>query len=487
MAKLTSLPTPNTAEHFREWCLGLVLDNGQPFVLEDFQMDVVSDLFAGYPEIWFVVPEENGKTTLVSALGLYHIRYTPSAWVPIAASSRDQAEILYRQADGFVKRSDLDDQYRCLEGYRRIRYDDGNSRIQIFAADDRTGDGVIPTLCIIDELHRHRDLRLYRTWRGKLGKRGGQIVTISTAGEPGSEFEATREAIRQGALEKQRNATKTYMRAATRNLVLHEWALPEKADPEDLEMVKAANPFSGITVERLQDKLDSPTMTMEHWRRFVCNLPTRSSLSAITEQEWHDATAKKGEQIPPGESIWVGLDVAWKWDTTAIVPFWMKDREHRYFGEATVLVPPRDGRMLEVERIERAFVEIHHRNPIHTVVMDISGAQDLARWLAEEFECRVIDRPQTHTFAAREYEAFMEGLRMGWIKHQGDQVFTQHALNAIARLLPLGDAIFDRPSRTRQGGNQDVRVIDALKAAAMVNEQAITPEKPTVEPLVAVG
>ena len=38
---------------------------------------------------------------------------------------------------------------------------------------------------------------LYRDWQGKLGKRDGQIVTISTAGEPGSEFEQARDTIRQ--------------------------------------------------------------------------------------------------------------------------------------------------------------------------------------------------------------------------------------------------------------------------------------------------
>jgi phage terminase large subunit-like protein len=56
-------------------------------------------------------------------------------------------------------------------------------RLQVFAADDRTGDGIIPGgIALVDELHRHRDLRLYRVWVGKLVKRGAQIVTISTAG-----------------------------------------------------------------------------------------------------------------------------------------------------------------------------------------------------------------------------------------------------------------------------------------------------------------
>jgi hypothetical protein len=38
-------------------------------------------------------------------LGLYFGDYTPSAMIPIAASSREQAEIMYRQAEGLVARS----------------------------------------------------------------------------------------------------------------------------------------------------------------------------------------------------------------------------------------------------------------------------------------------------------------------------------------------------------------------------------------------
>jgi phage terminase large subunit-like protein len=56
-----------------------------------------------------------------------------------------------------MQRSDREDVFRCLEGYRRIRCDAMGSRIQVFASDDRTGDGVIPGgIAILDELHRHR-------------------------------------------------------------------------------------------------------------------------------------------------------------------------------------------------------------------------------------------------------------------------------------------------------------------------------------------
>jgi phage terminase large subunit-like protein len=496
---LQDVLVPFTLPHFRWWAADLVLDSGETVVLEPFQADFLADVFAGVPECWLVVPEGNGKTTIVALLALYHAEFRPFASVPVAASSREQAEILYRQAEGFVLRSDRLHQqvhsavqqakgkvktevprFTCLEGYRRINHHSG-SRIQVFAADDRTGDGVIPTLGILDELHRHRDLGLYRTWAGKLAKRGGQIIAISTAGEPGSEFEITRERIRQSAAEVVR--TGSHVRAAGARMVLHEWAVPEKANHEDFAVVKSANPFSGITAEGLAAKYDSPTMTLPHWMRFVCNRPTRADNAAITEAEW--GRAKVAEQIPEGEPVWLGADIAWKWDTSAFVPFWMPRPDYRLLGPASVLVPPRDGSSLDPAKVETALLAIHARNPIHTVVMDVSRAEQLGMWIESELGATVIDRSQTNVLAVQDYDRFMEALRNGTLHHTGDAALTSHALNAIARVLPQGDARFDRSSQTRQSADQDRRVIDALTAAAMVHSQASGPSEAAQEAFVA--
>ena len=478
---------PFTPEHFEEWAYELILDTGDPWRVEPFILDFVTDVFAGFPECWLVVPEGNTKTTTLAGLALYHTEHRPHASVPIAASSREQAEIMYRQAEGFVLRTPRLYQpvesliqvakgktktevprFVPLEGHRRINHFEGG-RIQVFAADDRTGDGVIPTLGIIDELHRHRNLSLYRTWAGKLLKRNGQIITISTAGEPGGDFEETRERMRQTATDLTREGC--FTRAATSRTVLHDWSLPENDDPEDFEAVKRTNPFSGITVEALREKFNSPTMTIQHWRRFVCNLPTRSEYAAIQEAEWF--AAQVSDDIPVGERVWVGGDVAWKWDTTAFVPLWIKSDHYRLFGTPKILVPPRDGTSLDPDKAEQALIDINERNPIDTLVMDTSRAEQLATWAEREFGCTVLDVSQGIPVQVEEYERFMEALRMGWIKHTGDPEFTRHVLNAVAKIQRGGDPIFERPHQSRRSvDEQDRRVIDGLKAAAMVHRVA---------------
>jgi hypothetical protein len=319
---------------------------------------------------------------------------------------------------------------------------------------------------------------LYRTWRGKLEKRGGQIGAISTRGEPGSEFELTLERIRREATDL--SVDGSFTRAASKRLVLHEWAVPEDGDVEDLDLVKSANPLSTITVPMLEEKRASPTMTLNHWRRFVCNLPTRADDAAITEAEWY---AAKGDPIPEGVPVWLGLSVSWKWNTTALVPYLMPESERRLFGPATILVPPKDGNSLDPALVERALVEMNERNPVHTVVMVSDRSEQLVRWIEDTLGAVVIDRPRTNPSAVDEYDDFMEALRNGWLKHAGDEGLTTHALNAIARVLPSGAARFDQPNQSHVGLEQERRVIDALVAASMVHSAALVPV-PSQEPLV---
>jgi hypothetical protein len=126
--------------------------------------------------------------------------------------------------------------------------------------------------------------------------------------------------------------------------------------------------------------------------------------------------------------------------------------------------------------IERALAEIHARTPITTLVMDMSRAEQLGQWAESELGCVVIDWGQGVPVQVQEFDRFMEALRKGWLRHSGDAGLTAHALNAIARMLPGGDAVFDRPHANRMAADlQDRRVIDALKAAAMAHCFAAAP------------
>ena len=478
---MTSLATrteahlaPFTVEHFEHWIeeCELQLDSGEDWVLEDFQRMVVEDVLSPVREVWVIIPEGNTKTTLFAGIALYCADHTRRPWIPIGAASRDQAEIMFGQSAVFVEGSaPLKKRFRVYEGYRRIKHLVNLGRgIRVYAADTKTGDGVIPTHAFVDELHRHDDLKLYRLWKGKLGKRGGVIRTISTAGEPGTEFEETRELIKARTVTHERDGC--HLRAVGKSLVYHEWMVPDPKRARDLELVKEANPFSGITLEYLEEKLASETLDFgEDWLRLTCNIAARSSFAAVPEADW-DACQSE-ERIPEGVPVALGVDSAWLLDCFAIVPFWAKSAEERFFGDPEILTPPRDGSMLDDEEVHAAFERIHARNPIEVVIMDTSKAKDTAQWLEREFQVTLIDRSQANTYQAQDYKSFMEALGKKWFRHTGQREFRRHVLNAIARRLPGEEMRFDRPSQSRnvRSGRQERRVIDALTAAAMVHNE----------------
>ena len=471
----TSL-TPFTMAHFRKYTSKIVLDTGEFWILEDFQAAIVEPILAGVTETWAILPEGNAKTTLMAGVGLYHADFTYAPWVPIGASSRDQAEILALQAMDMVRRSPgFLQRFRPYEGYRKIiHFQNGGRGIKVYAADAGTGDGVIPTLALCDELHRWPDLRLYRLWKGKLNKRGGQIVGISTAGEPGGEFEEQRDAIRNQAPEKERFGSR--LRSTGANITMNEWQVRDPTLISNMEAVKEANPLSTITIKGLGEDFESPTTDLGDWKRLKCNIPSRSILSAVTEEEW-DA-ARVDDQLEEGDYIDLGVDVAWKHDTFAIQPMLVTD-EYRLLGTPTVLTPPRDGSMLDPEDVKAAFDEFFDNYVINTVVMDDERAKDIAAWIEREKQVTVISWAQGNAQAALDYDAFMAGLRATvpgeMLRHNGDPTLRKHVMNAVARSLPSNKRRFDRPSQGRAKRKQESRVIDCLTAAYMVNSFIANP------------
>lgn len=456
----------------------MVFDDGLTREPEGWQREFAADVLARgrgmeplNREAWLIVPEGNGKSTFLAQLGLYGLWCCVEPWIPVGAASRDQAEIIYGQAAGFIRRTPaLKNVFRAFDGYRKITCPaNGGRGLKVYPHDPKTGDGVIPfPFALVDEPHRHPDMRLYGLWKGKLRKRKGQILVISTAGEPGTEFEDMREKIRDMATDRRREGS--FLRASGESLVFHEYMVQRDEDCADMAAVKAANPLESLRIEDLESEYGSPTLDLGDWKRFKCNRPTRSTQTAITDGEWDEAQVE--DEIPEGAEVDEGLDIAFKWDTTALVPLWQGPK-YRVLGAPKVLTPPRDGSSMHPDVIKDALLEHTGIYRVRTIVMDMERAADIASWIEDELGIEVIDRAQTNKLACSDYEAVMKGLRNGTLKHTGDPTLRRHALNAIARRLPGGDHRFDRPSTVRANAKaQDRRVIDALTAAGMVVEHS---------------
>lgn len=437
-------------------------------VLERFQRSMLEDYFDGCTETLILISKKNGKTSMIAALALFHLLVVTDATCFVGAHSRDQATIVHNQAAGFVRRSPtLRGAFDTKKGYREIRATHDEGVLRVLAADADTADGVIPTLAIVDEMHRHRKADLYGVFRDGLGARDGQLITISTAGDDElsplgqmrTKAHQLEDASRDGAYRRHRSPNGEF--------VLHEWALDADQDRDDIALVKTANPASWQTLERLQARHDSPTMTGWQWARFACGVWVRGEDTAIDPRDW-DALAEPGLKIPVGSPVYLGWDNAFKGpDTTALVPVWVERADRRVIGDPVVLEPPGDGTMLDDREILAAIVGFSAHFQIAAVVFDPNaGAQALAQQIERDLGLTMVQHAQSDTPMALADGRFREAIRRRELAHSGHEILRQHVLNAVEK--PVGEAF--RLIRPPRGAR---RPIDCLTAASMAHSTAI--------------
>ena len=93
---------PWTLEHFAEYAGRMVFDDGERRGLEDWQLQLVEDLFSGFARNLWMVPEGNGKSSLGAIVAIYAADFSHEPWIPVGAASAKQARIIHNQAGGFI-------------------------------------------------------------------------------------------------------------------------------------------------------------------------------------------------------------------------------------------------------------------------------------------------------------------------------------------------------------------------------------------------
>lgn len=423
------------AETFDRFCRELLLPDRKPLTLEPFQHRLIADYFEGVRETLILIPKKNGKTTLLAALAIYHLLTTPDAACYVGASSREQARILYDEAAGLIRRSGwVDDQVKIQGGYLRILNKSDSGFIKVLAADANTADGVIPTLALIDELHRHKSGDLYAVFRDGLGPRQGQMVTISTAGDdldsPLGKTRAQARAI-PGIVHED-----AYRYARSDSLSFHEYALEPDDDRDDLDVVKRANPASWQTVDELSKRHSSPTMRSWEWARFACGVWVYGEDTAISDTEWA-ACSEAGVEIPKGaENVHLGVDIGLRRDTTALVPVWRESDETPYIvGHSTILYPP-EGGSVQVKEILEAVENYAARFPEMTVVIDPNaGGELIADRIENDLGIEVTIHSQQPRPMALAAQRLTTAIATRNLRHPDDPELNRHVLSAVPKTV----------------------------------------------------
>lgn len=463
----------SSLDDFRAFCAELTVSQGRPLLLEPFQERMLADYFEGVRETLILIPKKCGKTTTLAALALYHLLTTPDAACYVAAASREQATLIFDAACGFVARSPaLREQLIVRRGYRELWTSDKRGKLKVLASDVDTADGVLCTLALVDELHRHRSGGLYGVLADGLGPRDGQIVTISTAGDdensPLGQLRQRAHAL-PGLV---RDGAYRYVRA--QDFALHEWALDADQDLDDLALVKTANPASWQTIDELRKRRDSPATVPWQWARFACGVWMFGHDSAISDAEWRGC-ARPGLEIPAGaHGVVVGLDIAWRHDCTAMTPV-CRDGESIIVHPPTVLEPPGDGTSIDSEDVWSMIVALAARWPGLTIVADPNaGAPELLQRIERELtHVRLAEFAQAPHAMAMAAGRLQEAIATGTLRHPDDAVLTAHVLAAVA--TPVGEGYRLRKA-SKSGAPIDATIALAMAVSVLVAEENRDPE-----------
>lgn len=168
---------------------------GQKFELLPWQEQIIRDVFGiigedGYRqfrELYCSIGKKNGKSTLSSSIALYllYADNEPSAEVYSAACDRNQASIVYNEAEKMVR--------GCPALMRRSKVNASIKRIvsynpegfyQVLSAETGSKHGLNISGLIFDEIHALKDRKLYDVLTKYSGssRTQGLTVTITTAG-----------------------------------------------------------------------------------------------------------------------------------------------------------------------------------------------------------------------------------------------------------------------------------------------------------------
>lgn len=438
---------------FDHFCRGVGLH------LEPYQRRIAKAATGPEHELVVLLPRGNGKTTLLAALALWHLVTVEDAAVYCAASSREQARILFEAAVMFARQ--LDDPHLVVR-HLELRWANDpdepkvfSRHLRVLAADAPKLHGLTPSLAIIDELHAHPDDEVYIALRTATLKRpDSRLVTISTAGQ-GADSPLGRLRSRSHA---QPNVTRrgAFIDAQGPNLRMLEWSVPEDADITDAKQVKKANPASWLTARGLRAQHEAVAEVA--YRRYHCNQWTARIGAWLPAGAWQACAGTV--EFTPGERIWVGVDVGGERSNSSVV--WVNESLH--VGVETFTG---DEAVLEVATFVAELAEQYY-------IVEAAYDPWRAGQMAQEWEQRGITAvafPQSDSRMIPASERLYDAIVHGNLVHPDDPELNRHIHAAVAKQSRRGWRL-ERPDRSTN--------IDGAVALAMAVDahsiQAPAPE-----------
>lgn len=479
----TVTPVLTAGQHFAEFCATYCRHTkgrwaGDPLTLEPWQQDFVDEALRldpntgrrVYRQVLLGVPRKNGKSTLAASLALYLAGADGEAGaeVVIAAGSRDQADVVYRQAREFVESSPLLSDWYDAQRFTITCHD---GVIRKIAADGRLQHGLNPSGIVCDELHAFMTPRQNELWAALTTGSGAReeplTVAITTAGYDKATVlgRLYDEAMRLGDVE--RRAGLTICRDPQSGFLCWWYGVDDDAPLDDVSAWLEANPASWITDEELMRQFRSPTVDEYAFRRLHLNQWTKTRDSWLPSGLWA-SLRDPGAAIDDGSEIVVAVDVGLVHDSTAVAVAQLQDDGRVVLGArvwaarddavAHTVLP---GGRVDLEIIEDYIRDLAARYVVREVVYDPRFFERSAEMLSRD-GLLLAPVEQSSRRMAEAYAAFYLAANERRIAHDGDAVLSAHVEATNAAMTDRGWKI----SRQRK------QRIDACVAAVMANWRA---------------
>lgn len=494
-------------------CLNGGKFEGAPFILELWQAFIMGSLFGWkntdgtrrFRVAYVETGKGSGKSPLAAAVGLYGLTCDGEerAEVYAAATKKDQAQILFRDAVAMVDQSPELAKRLVKSGSPgkewNLAYHETNSFFRPIAADDGQS-GPRPHIALLDEVHEHKSGHVVEMLRAGFKFRSQPMMFMIT--NSGSSRQSVCWEYHQYGAE---------VSAAARvddTFFAYICALDESDDPfTNRDCWAKANPSIGVTIqpkyleEQITQARGMPSKESIVKRLNFC-MWVESASPWISYHVWKAAEEPVPDEVLYGRRCYAGLDLSSTQDLTASVfafeptdedPVW---RLKSYFwlpGEGLyeksetdrvpyikwrddghLMVTP--GRAISKLVVLRQLVELCGKFDVQCIAYD--------RWRIEDLKMLIEDEglslPQLIEFgqgfkdmapALDQFETLLLGTESaGNLKHDGNPVMTWCAANAVTAEDPAGNRKIAKDKATGR--------VDGIVAAIMaVGRAAMEPPK----------
>jgi phage terminase large subunit-like protein len=440
--------------------------HGQPVKLADFQKGFLEEVLAdGVDLAVMATPRGNGKSTFGGALAtwaLFDDDETGAPQVPIVATTIGQAiKSCYGVAVSMIKAEpELLRRALIYTGIATPRIVVPFNEGEMFPISNDPGglQGLDYSLSIVDEIG-FQPPASWDSLRMASGKRQRSLAI--GVGTPGIDHENALYYVRKLVMDG----------ADLPGLVYREYAAPDGCEINDRQMWRLANPAieAGFLRESalVTDIGLTPPGSFRIFRLGQWYDGMESWLGPNGRQDW-DSLLDPYDFVASA-ATWVGVDVAIKRDSTAVVAV-QRDPEGILRVTSRTWIPTA-AQPVDVTDVMEHIRELSRAYTVKAVSFDARFFDVPAKMLLDE-GLPMMEVPQSVERMTPVCGYLLEAIRRGELRHDGDETLTAHILNAVPRFNERGFTLQKSKSRGR---------IDAAIALALAVDQALH-DKPERKP-----